>query len=81
MLAILSHIVLFLTAAIAGKVCASKGFRQLGICAFVTLELGYLTFYFGSWWMGLILMLVGLMIVLRCERKASANRTDLKNTR
>lgn len=77
---ILTQLVLLFTAAIAGKVCASKGFLQLGVCAFVVLETGYLTLFFGRWWIGLILMMTGLAIVLRCQRRASSTSTEVSAT-
>ena len=80
MYTILTQIVLFFTAATAGRVCASKGFRLLGVCAFVVLETGYLTLFFGNWWIGLILMLTGLAIVLRCQRRASNTTSDMNAT-
>lgn len=67
---ILIQAILFLTAVLAGKVCAFKATVRLGMLAFAVLELGYLTLFFGPWWVGLIAIQLGCWIVFRCERKA-----------
>jgi len=76
MLTFLNHVVLFLTAVMAGKVCAANGYRNLGIAAFLTLESGYLALWFRSWWVAGFLMIIGTVIVLMCQRKV----TDTSST-
>lgn len=75
MLMYFSQVLLFFTAAMAGRVCAANGFRNLGIAAFLVLELSYLTMWLGSWWVAVVLMLIGTMIVFRCQRKVSEIRS------
>jgi hypothetical protein len=41
MLTFFTQVVLFLTAVTAGIVCAANGYRNLGIVAFVMLEVSY----------------------------------------
>ncbi|KQW19854.1 MULTISPECIES: hypothetical protein [Pseudomonas] len=69
MLTLSAHLVLFLTAVTAGRVCAAKGYRNLGIAAFLLLELGYLSMWFGSFWVAGVLMVMGAGIVLKCQRE------------
>jgi hypothetical protein len=71
MLTFFTHAVLFFTAVMAGRVCSDNSYPKLGIASFLALELGYLWFLFGSWWIAGILTLTGTVIVLWCQRGVS----------
>ena len=76
MLTLFAHLVLFLTAVTAGRVCAAKGYRNLGIAAFLLLELGYLSMWFGNRWVAGTMLLIGAGIVLRCQRESADKAVD-----
>lgn len=71
MLTLFAQVVLFITAVMAGRVCAANGYRNLGIAAFLLLELGYLSMWFGNWWVAGALMIIGTGIVLKCQPKGT----------
>ncbi|WP_440093489.1 hypothetical protein ACTACL_06595 [Pseudomonas syringae] len=71
MLTLLAQLVLFITAVMAGRVCAANGYRNAGIAAFLLLELGYLLMWFGSWWAVGALLIMGTVIVLKCQREGA----------
>lgn len=68
MLTLSAQVVLFFTAVMAGRVCAANGYRNLGIAAFLVLEVGYLSMWFGHWWVAGAFMIIGTGIVLKCQR-------------
>ena len=76
MLTLFTQVVLFFTAVMAGKVCASNGNRNLGIAAFLLLESGYLSMWFGSWWVAGATLIVGTGIVLKCQRECTDMAVD-----
>lgn len=71
MLTLFAQVVLFFTAVTAGRVCAANGYRNLGIAAFLLLELGYLSMWFGNWWVAGALLIIGTGIVLKCQRESA----------
>ncbi|KPX46936.1 hypothetical protein ALO68_200005 [Pseudomonas syringae pv. helianthi] len=71
MLTLLAQLMLFITAVMAGRVCAANGYRNAGIAAFLLLELGYLSMWFGSWWVAGALLIMGTGIVLKCQRQGA----------
>lgn len=76
MLTLFVQSVLFFTAVMAGRVCAANGYRNLGIAAFLLLELGYLSMWFGSLWVAGALLIIGTGIVLKCQREGTGMAVD-----
>ncbi|MPQ69445.1 hypothetical protein [Pseudomonas sp. MWU12-2323] len=76
MLTSFAQLVLFFTAVIAGRVCVANGYRNLGVAAFLLLELGYLSMWFGSWWVAGALLISGTGIVLKCQREGADMAVD-----
>ncbi|MCF5371950.1 hypothetical protein [Pseudomonas syringae] len=76
MLTLIAQLVLFFTAVMAGRVCAANGYRNLGIAAFLLLELSYLSMWFGSWWVAGPLLIIGTGIVLKCQREGAGKVVD-----
>ncbi|MFL1449175.1 hypothetical protein ACI77O_12340 [Pseudomonas tritici] len=71
-----AQVVLFLTAVTAGRVCAANGYRNLGIAAFLLLELSYLSMWFGNWWVAGTLLIIGTVIVIKCQRKVAVKAVE-----
>ncbi|MFJ7794513.1 hypothetical protein [Pseudomonas sp. NPDC096950] len=66
MLIFIAELVLFVTAVTASRVCAAHGHQFLGFIAAIVLECGYLLMGVGTWWMGVLFVAVGTLIVLWC---------------
>lgn len=66
MLTIMSLLILFCTAALAGFKCMTRGYRVRGWIAFALLETGYLLVWNRHWIIGALLMALGAWVVFHC---------------